>query len=370
MSARILPIDDPFVQKTLRDFRVKEKGEKWVARLKGEGRFQSAVFPELKEKTPQVLVELISQSEWKKELPNLAVRWLVALRLPYLLFSLLPLLLVLCSYYQMDRGQLPSFTYLLFACVILIHLSCNLWSDYEDHLRGLDNPDHSGGSGAIQKLWIPAVHLRNAAAIMFIIGFVFGLMLFAQMPFSSVGKHLLWIGALSVLAAASYSGWPFHYKYFGLGEPVVFILSGPLVTIGASLLYFRDSSYFPFFACVSVPLAILATLRLHAGNMQRIPFDAMAKTNTIARLSGFYWSKYLYAFGLFAPFLCTLLLVYFRLASMFALATFFALPFAIYALKPLWLAKGPLDPHCLELRKFASRVHLVFGLIYVCSFLF
>jgi 1,4-dihydroxy-2-naphthoate polyprenyltransferase len=364
---KVLPSDHEFVKQTLRDFRVLQNGQRWIARLRGEGRFRSAAFPDLAETRTQVLVELIPEAQWRR--PDLLLRWLAALRLPYLTISLLPLLLVLCA----SLGRLGSvsapITALLFASVTLIHLACNLWSDYEDHLRGVDNPGQSGGSGVIQKLWIPAVHLRNSAAALFVAGCVLGLVLLSQLPLELVGQRLFWLGLVGVLGAASYSGWPFHYKYFGLGEPIVFVLSGPVIVAGAASLYFPDSRDILRFALLSLPLAFLVVLRLHSGNMQRIPFDSIARTQTIARFCGFAWSKHAYIFLMAAPFLSLGALLFLGLASPVSLVSMLSLGFAWFGLDALRQASGPLDPACYDLRRHAARLHLAFGLLYCLSFL-
>jgi 1,4-dihydroxy-2-naphthoate octaprenyltransferase len=363
---KVFPSDHEYIRRTLRDFRVAEDGQRWVARLRGEGKFRSSVFPEFAKQ--QVLVELIPFSEWTR--PAMPLRWLAALRLPYLTISLLPLLLVLCARVGSGAGVPWLLTFLLFSSVTLIHLGCNLWSDFEDHLRGVDNSGQSGGSGVIQKLWIPAVHLRNAAAALFLLGCAFGLVLMAELPAELVTQRLFWLGLVGAIGAASYSGWPFHYKYFGLGEPIVFLLSGPLVTAGAAALYFPGPGELTRFALLSLPLSFLVTLRLHCGNMQRIPFDTAARVLTIARIGGFSWSKSAYAFLLIAPFLCVGSLVYTHEAPREALLSFVGLPLAAMALLALPRASGPLDPACYDLRTQASRLHWAFGLLYCAGFLF
>ncbi len=364
---RVLPSDHEFIRQTLRDFRVVENGRLWVARLRGEGRFRSAAFPDLAEKKSQVLVELIPIDQWRR--PNKVLRWLAALRLPYLTISLLPLLLVLCAGIGSGIAVSLPFTALLFASVTLIHLGCNLWSDYEDHLRGVDQPETGGGSGVIGKLWIPAVHIRNAAALFFFAGLLFGILLLTELPEGLITQRLFWLGLVGALGAASYSGWPFHYKYFGLGEPIVFLLSGPLVTAGAAALYYPALSDIARFAWLSLPLAFLVTLRLHSGNMQRIPFDSMARTQTIARLLGFPWSRRACNFLVLAPYLSVAVLIYLGLAPLFAAMSLLSLPFAWFCLREVREAKGPLDPACHELRAQAMRLHFVFGALYCLSFL-
>lgn len=364
---KVFPADHEFVRQALRDFRVLENGQRWIARLKGEGKFRSAAFSDLAERNPQVLVELIPEAEWKR--PAHALRWLAALRLPYLTISLLPLLLAVCAASGAGLPVSPLLTALLFFSVALIHLGCNLWSDYEDHLRGVDNPGQSGGSGVIQKLWIPAVHLRNAAAVFFLAGCAFGVLLLTQLPLELVSQRLAWLALLGAVGAASYSGWPFHYKYLGLGEPIVFLLAGPLVTVGAAALYFPENAQLWNFALFSLPLSFLVTLRLHSGNMQRIPFDSIAKVRSIARLLGFSWSKHAAVFLLLAPYLCVAGLVAFGVAPMASLLVFFSLPVSYLAFRELKQASGPLDPACYELRRQTARLHFVFGMIYCLSYL-
>jgi 1,4-dihydroxy-2-naphthoate octaprenyltransferase len=365
---KVLPSDHEFVKQTLRDFRVFQNGQRWIARLRGEGRFRSAAFSDLAEKRGQVLVELIPVEQWRR--PAMALRWLAALRLPYLSISLLPLFLVFCA--SLAGGKVAGtglVTTLLFSSVALIHLGCNFWSDYEDHLRGVDNPGQSGGSGVIQKLWIPAIHLRNAAAVFFLTGCALGILLLTRLPLDAVGGRLFALALIGAIGAASYSGWPFHYKYFGLGEPIVFLLAGPLVTVGAAAIFFRESNELLRFAFLSLPLAFLVTLRLHSGNMQRIPFDSIARVQSIARLFGFAWSKHAYVFLLLAPYFSVGALIFTGLAGGRAMITLLALPFALLAFRALREARGPLDPACYELRKQAARLHLAFGLLYSLAFL-
>lgn len=364
-ESRVLPSGHELVRRALRDFRVAENGQSWVARLKGEGRFRSSVFPEARE--PHVLVELIPLREWTR--PGLLTRWFAALRLPYLAISLLPLLLVLCARAQTGAAVPAALTLLLFASVTLIHLGCNLWSDYEDHVRGVDSPGQSGGSGVIQKLWIPAVHLRNTAAAFFVAGCLLGLLLLAILPAGLLSQRLLWLALLGAVGAASYSGWPFHYKYLGLGEPIVFLLSGPVVAMGAASLYFENTAEITRLALLSLPLAFAVTLRLHCGNMQRIPFDTIARVRTIARACGFAWSKHACAFLALAPFLSLSALVALGALPAWSLASWLAFPFALQALRSLPGLRGPLDPLGHELRLAAQRLHIAFGLLYCLSLL-
>lgn len=364
---RVLSASDPFVKQVQRDFRVREQGQDFLVRLRGEGRFRSSVFPEIGA-DPQMMLEFIPAALLPR--PALLRRWWEALRLPYITFSLLPILLVASAFYRAQAALPALATLLLFFSVALIHVSCTLWGDYEDHLRGVDAPGRDGGSGVIQKLWIPAVGVRNAAAGLMLLGLAAGAGLLALLPLGELSRPLFVLGILGALGAASYSGWPFHYKYFGLGEPIVFFLAGPLVTIGASLLLYQSTGLAVWAALVSLPLSFLAVLRLHGGNTQRIPFDTMAGVFTAARALGFRWSKRAWGVHFFAPYFVTTALVLAGYAPKASLLTVVTLPLALLALDPLRKATGPLDPACHELRERGAQLHLAFGLIYALSFLF
>jgi 1,4-dihydroxy-2-naphthoate octaprenyltransferase len=363
--SRVLPADDSFVRQVQEDFRVTENGKPYVVRIRGEGRFRSSVFPESSD-SRRVLLEFLPLAEWQR--PGFFYRWAKALRFPYLSFSLFPLLLVGAA----NRHELQHVPFavsvLLFLSVLLIHLSCNLWGDYEDHRRGIDSLEQDGGSGVIQKLWIPGTHVKITAAALMLGGLACGVGLLSQLPLAEFAGQLLLLGLMGAFGAASYSGWPFHYKYFGLGEPIVFLLSGPVVTVGAAMLLFGNQSHLAWACLAALPLSFLATLRLHGGNMQRIPFDTMAGVFTIARAWGFRWSKLVFGALYFAPFLVGAGLVIGGVAPKATLITFLAAPIALLALRPLREAKGPLDPACHELRSRASQLHLAYGLLYVISF--
>ncbi|NUM88902.1 MAG: prenyltransferase [Bdellovibrionales bacterium] len=361
---RVLPENDSFVARLLRDFRFVEDGRRFVARLQGEGRFGSSVLPNRKNR--KVLVEPLAWEEWRGTRPGFARRWLQALRLPYLAFSLLPLLLVVTSHFGANGLARATEALHMVLATTLLHLGCNLWNDYEDHLRGVDSPENSGGSGVIRKLWIPAVHIRNAAAAMFLLGIALGVALLLRLEWTQ--KHLLWIGLLGAIGAASYSGWPFHYKYLGLGEPVVFLLGGPLIAMGATAVMHEDADFFLWYALASLPLSFLAVLRLHTNNMQRAPFDAMAGARTIASLAGFKLSRWLTVWLLLAPFLAALALRLSGVAPGASWISALALPLLARPLRLALSCTGPLDPACGDLRRSVARLHLAFGLMWILGY--
>ena len=143
-----------------------------------------------------------------------------------------------------------------------------------------------------------------------------------------------------------------------------------MITLGAALIFFLEPTVFLPFALLSVPLALLVVLRLHSGNMQRIPFDTMAKVTTIARWMGFTWSKKACLFLLLAPYATLIFLVASGTAAPVVFLSFLSLPLAIGAYRALKVIRGPIDPACSELKLAAARLHLGFGILYALSFLY
>jgi 1,4-dihydroxy-2-naphthoate polyprenyltransferase len=362
---RIVSGDDPLVKEVLFDFRKRENEKNFLVRMKGEGKFISSAFPEYRNNS-KVLLEFIPEKEC--HLPPFYFRWLLALRIPYLSFSFFPLLLVTGIVWKSGQTVPMALLFFLYSSLFFVHLSCNLWGEYEDHLRGVDTLENSGGSGVIQRLWIPAVHIRNTAAFFMGIGILLGGFLFLNLPSDLPLEKLMIVGALGALGAASYSGWPFHYKYFGLGEPIVFLLSGPILTLGASYLLFGNHTQEWKVLIDSLPLSFLAILRLHAGNLQKIPFDTMASVFTISRLVGFRIGKYLVKFLLIMPFALIFSLWLMDYIPMAALGAFVAFPFLIQSWNALDKAKGPLDPFCAEVKLAITRMQWTMGAIYSLSF--
>ena len=251
----------------------------------------------------------------------------------------------------------------------LLHIACNLWNDYEDHLRGVDTNEGTGGSGAIRELLIPAAQIRNASISFFVACVAIGFFLVGTLDWETNGRTLLLIGIFGTIGAASYSGWPFHYKYLALGEVLVFFLCGPFIAVGALTMLAPGELSLWYAAMAAYPLGLQAVLRLHGGNIRRIPNDIQAGARTIANLIGFLRSRQLYLLML-ASLYCLVPIVYFVLQTTpMIFLSWLSLPVAFYQVYLLKKMRGPLDPLATKLKKSSLYLDLSFGLLYTTSFL-
>lgn len=364
----VIAADSAEAHAILKDFRQYKGQERFVVELMGEGRIPSTVEGTPATNSRKVLVRYRNWQDWKEARPNIIYRWLKAARLAYLSVSLLPLFLALAA----SRSVWQSAGLLHFSLAILavacLQISAQLGNDYEDHLRGIDSPANSGGSGVIQKLWIPAVHVKWAALFCLCLGIVTGSILLFLLPLA-VAKHLLLIGLLGAFGAISYSGWPWHYKYLGLGEFIVFFLAGPILSLAGGVLLSGEPNYFLWYFLIGIPVGILACLRLHAGNMQKIPFDTLAKSRTLANLLPFSMAKKLLLWTMLLPYIAVSILMAAQILPPQTLLVFVTLPLVFSQWSMLRKVRSPMDPLLQDLRTTTAWQHLFFSLVYLASFL-
>jgi len=360
-NTKVVSAGDPEALQYLWDFETKDSLAQALVRVRGEGRYVSTVFPNFSQTPKKVLLEFLPTSKVNR--PLWLFRWTKALRLSYFGMSFFPLALVaILSGKLVGLSFWPEALLFLFS-LFFIHSACVLWGEAEDHLRGVDLPTSQNGSGVVRSLWISARSLRKSAVCFLVLGLASGMALSLFLPLKYILNPLLFLGFLGVLGAASYSGWPFHYKYLGLGEPLVFFLSGPLLAMVASLVFLGTSNYLYEHSLLVFPLAMTTVNLLHVGNLQRIPFDNMAGVATIASRLGFDRAKTLLCVSIFFPFLLQIALVLGNLASPFTYSCLLALPHAIFLLAKISKWKGPLDPRCLEGKRDFFLFQFSFGLL-------
>jgi 1,4-dihydroxy-2-naphthoate octaprenyltransferase len=103
-----------------------------------------------------------------------------------------------------------------------------------------------------------------------------------------VGLYLVWvggwpilaIGVAAILAALAYTGGPFPFGYYGLGELFVFLFFGVAAVCGT---YYVQAHNVPLFVLLAaVPVGLLVTAILVVNNYRDIDTDRRAGKRTIA----------------------------------------------------------------------------------------
>ena len=106
---------------------------------------------------------------------------------------------------------------------LLLHIGANLANDVFDYYRGADAQERLG------PLRVTTAGLLRPGQVLAGMWIVFGLaaILGAYLVLTA-GWPVLLVGLACILAAVAYTGGPFPFGYYGLGDLVVFIFFGPV----------------------------------------------------------------------------------------------------------------------------------------------
>jgi 1,4-dihydroxy-2-naphthoate polyprenyltransferase len=227
----------------------------------------------------------VSEETGRTVRPKLAFGWLFlrATRLPFLTATFVPVLLGIAV--AGERGDFSWWVALLTlvggAC---IHLGLNVANDVFDTTSGADaanvNPTQfSGGSRVVHYGLISLRGITLLSAGFYAVGIAIGLVLCATR-----GWGLLWLGVAGVLLSLFYTAPPLKFVHRGLGEVIVAIGFGPIMTLGAYYVQAQRYDWEPFLA--SLPVGILIALVLYVNEIPDRPADAAAGKRTLpVRLS-------------------------------------------------------------------------------------
>jgi len=258
------------------------------------------------------------------------VLYLQELRAPFFTASTVPVILgASVAWYHSAQFHWGLF-FLALAGGLLLHAGTNIINDFFDHRSGDDeaNLDYvrpfTGGSRMIQKglltpkevLWESIFAYAGAAAI--------GAVLIIHR-----GYPILILGAIGMLCGYSYTGPPLLLASRGVGELVVGVNFGILMSIGS---YYVQTGRFALEPALAAgPVAFLILLVLFINQFQDVKADAQTgKRNLVVRL-GTKNSSRLYLTIISLAYLWILVFVLFRLMSPFALLALLSVPIAVKA---------------------------------------
>ena len=175
---------------------------------------------------------------------------------------------------------------LALAVALLLQVGVNYANDYSDGVRGTDadrvGPMRLVGSGAASERAVLV-----AAVVSFAVAGVAGLGMAALSSW-----WLVAVGAVSILAAWTYTGGPIPYGYRALGEVFVFVFFGLVAVVGTTFGQTRTVEGLAFAA--AVPVGLLITAILVVNNLRDVHGDAAVGKRTLATRLGDRGTRLLY----------------------------------------------------------------------------
>jgi 1,4-dihydroxy-2-naphthoate polyprenyltransferase len=233
---------------------------------------------------------------------------------------------------------------------LFLQIGVNYANDYSDGVRGTDD-DRVGPMRLVATGAASANAVKWAALGAFLVAAVTGLALA-----SVTSWWLIAVGAVSILAAWTYTGGPKPYGYLGFGELFVFVFFGVVATSGTTFV--QDESVTMLGLGAAVPVGLLAVGLLITNNLRDRPRDAAAGKKTLAVRVGDRPTRVIYVAVIAGVFLC---LPYLAIVRPGALIGLLAVPLAI---RPVRIVLGGAEgPALIPVLAATSRLQLGVGLL-------
>jgi 1,4-dihydroxy-2-naphthoate octaprenyltransferase len=221
----------------------------------------------------QVTFEIIPKN------PGIKFKYLFqALKSRNLYLSLIPIFLVLVKNLLDETLEDEILASLSCLAVVLVQLGVELANDIRDHIRGLDRVHPRSGNIAIVKGWLSAIELKRISWSLLIVGALLGLPSVLIFP-------NMFITILPLVAFASFAVLSdrMGMKYRAWSEWVVFLMFGPLLTVGYQMSFGGGFDLEVVF--LGFITGWLAVFQIHLKNFLQIMVNTQAGfKSTVVRL--------------------------------------------------------------------------------------
>lgn len=167
-----------------------------------------------------------------------------------------------------------------------LQIAVNYANDYSDGIKGADQ-DRVGPLRLVGSGVATPSSVKRAAFLFFGIASVAGLYLAL-----TTSLWLIVVGALSIVAAWTYTGGAKPYGYFAFGEVSVFIFFGVVATVGTYYVQTEQITAASFL--LSIPIGALACAILGLNNLRDRAKDAGVNKRTLAVILGDHGSRVFY----------------------------------------------------------------------------
>ncbi len=284
---------------------------------------------------------------------------MLAVRLPFLTASVFPVILsiVWCA---LDAGKFNIWYALLSILgVILVLFGANTINDYSDwNFSDASNPNSSPFNGGTRS----KIENRVPRGLFLVIALVCAAILaLIALAFITTGRFfVLYFSLAGLLFGYLYSSPPFRLHSKGLGELVIFLAYGPILS--AAVCYVMTGLISPQHFFIGLPAGISTVSILWINQFPDYNPDKDAgKKNLTVRL-GLKASRYFYVFLIFSVYLSVAFLIYFHLYPIWTGMVIVLIPGSIKAIGILF--KNYQDPKkLLPAQGFTIRFQLLIVLL-------
>lgn len=283
------------------------------------------------------------------------------LRLEYLTFSLMPML-VLLGWAYFSGWQTSTFLISsVFLAVLLFQVSAHFFSEYFDHMKGVDHI-HWRGSQVIQKGWLTAYQVQNLACLTLFFSVICALPVLLQNFYL-----LLILAVLSFLAMIEFSSNRFGFKYLGFGEFSIFLLTGPLLSAGFTWAVWQQVSVETLF--IGFIFGLTSSYVYFLKNFEEISIKEDSHLLTLANRVGFDRSQ---SFAMWFPPLLLVVCLFFGelltfVPKVWRIYFLLSAPLCLWVLFEVKKVESCLSSNLLRVKNKGLVFHFLSGLMILLS---
>ena len=271
---------------------------------------------------------------------------------PFTLTATLSPLLVGTAVAVYERVFHPVHFLLALLAGLFLQIGTNYFNEYFDYRYGLDSPDSLGASTVIFRGEMTAGQVFGGGLVCFALALLLGLGLIAL-----VGPAIILFGLVGMGIAYFYSARPFTLARRGLGDIMVYLAMGLLMTWGAYYVQIPRWSWPVFFA--SVPVSLLVTAILNMNNMRDYQDDLQVRKLTLPVRFGQTFGAWYHTCLLIGCYLIVTLFVILRWLPVYTLIVWITFPLAFLNVRAVLTA---IDRKAFVVGiKRTSLLHLQFG---------
>ena len=237
-----------------------------------------------------------------------------------------------------------------------LHIGTNVINEIYDVRHGIDSITSPRMSMAILKGRIS----ERGAFIVAWSGFILALLMGIFLTLHR-GWPIVLLGLIGFIGGYFYTAPPFQYKYRALGLPLVFLLMGPLMVVGA--YYAVTGTFDASLLVVSLPVGLLVTAILHGNEWRDVAEDTRHGFTTFSAQVGRDAAHWVYVMLVLGAYVAVGLAVMVGALPKLALLTLLSLPLLAWILRD---AERGAEGHLRAIAMIdlmTARLHGAFGLL-------
>ncbi len=256
--------------------------------------------------------------------------WITELRAPFLTATIVSILLGTAIAWARNGTFNGAYCFLALLGGTSLHLGANIANDYYDHKSGNDEINKefvrpfTGGSRMIQQGLLTPREVLSGSLLFYALAVSIGLYLAW-----AVGPFVLGLGLIGMFSGFFYTGKPFNWVSRGVGEALVGLNFGTLMTLGAYYVQIGQLSIEPLLA--SIPVSLLIAGVLYINEFPDYTADKAARKNTLVVRLGREKAAQGYAIIMLAVFASILLNVAIGITPTYTLFAMIPIPLATVA---------------------------------------